>query len=309
MPNPLAPFLEDARSVVLDGGLATELEAQGLDLDHPLWSARVLRERPEAIRAVHRSYLDAGADVVTTASYQATLQGFAREGLDADASAGLLRLSVALARQARDEARRPASLVAASVGPYGAFLANGAEYTGAYDLDEAGLVAFHRERFAILAAAGADLLACETIPSLVEARALARLLRATPGAWGWLSFSCRDGERLSDGTPFVDAVRELAPRPEVVAIGVNCTAPRHVASLLRAAAAVTTKPLLAYPNSGERYDASTRTWLGTASPDDWGRRGLEWRAAGARLIGGCCRTGPGHIATLRRALDAVASPP
>lgn len=308
--DPLLPFLVAPGVLILDGGLATELEKAGLDLDHPLWSARALKDAPEAITAVHRAYLEAGADCITTASYQASFQGFAREGLDERAAESLLRKSALLALQAREtfwsdpknrEGRlRP--LVAASIGPYGAFLANGAEYTGDYDLDEAGLISFHRKRLRVLAEAGADLLACETLPSLTEARALVALLEERPGTSAWLSFSCRDGERICDGTRFEEVVREISPSPTVFAIGVNCTAPQHVPSLLRTAASFTSKPLLAYPNSGERYDARGKTWAGTSTADDWGVRGLAWREAGARLLGGCCRTGPGHVRALRGAL-------
>jgi homocysteine S-methyltransferase len=312
--DPLAPFLADAGVLVLDGGLATELEGLGLDLDHPLWSAHVLRDAPEAIAAVHRAYLEAGADCITTASYQATFEGFAREGLPHAEAVELLRRSVSLATEARDafwsdprnRLGRQRPIVAASVGPYGAYLANGAEYTGDYALGEGDLAAFHRERFQVLAASGADLLACETIPSAIEARALAKLLDEAPGTLTWFTFSCRDGERISDGTPFVECLRDLASHPQIVALGVNCTAPRHVESLLRAAVTVTVKPLVAYPNSGERYEAASRTWLGAVSAEDWGRRGRVWRGAGARLIGGCCRTGPGHIRSLRAALGRVA---
>ncbi len=310
-PDPLAPFLDATGVLVLDGGLATELEGHGLDLDHPLWSARVLRDDPEAIAAVHRSYLEAGADCITTASYQASFEGFAREGLSHTEAAGLLQRSVELALAARDafwsepqrRAGRQRPIVAASIGPYGAYLANGAEYTGEYDLGEAGLAAFHRERFKFLAGSGVELLACETIPSVIEARALLGLLDETPGALAWFSFSCRDGEHISDGTPFVDCVGGLTSHPLVVALGVNCTAPRFVASLLRAAASITRKPLVAYPNSGERYEAATRRWLGTSSAEDWGVSGKTWRDSGARLIGGCCRTGPAHVRSLRAAFS------
>jgi homocysteine S-methyltransferase len=312
--TPLESLLDEDGVLVLDGGLATELEGRGLDLDHPLWSARVLRDAPEAIMVVHRAYLEAGADCITTASYQATFEGFALEGLSHSEAGALFQRSVELALAARDAfwsqpGNRPGRqrpIVAASIGPYGAYLANGAEYTGAYELSEADLVAFHRERFKLLADTGADLLACETIPSALEARALARLLDEAPSTLAWFSFSCRDGERISDGTPFADCVRGLASHPQIVALGVNCTAPRFVESLLRTAANVTAKPLVAYPNSGERYEAATRRWRGTSSTEDWGRSGQAWRAAGARLIGGCCRTGPGHIRSLRAALKAAA---
>jgi homocysteine S-methyltransferase len=216
---------------------------------------------------------------------------------------------VELALKARDafcsaadrkhRAGRPRPLVAASIGPYGAFLADGSEYTGAYDLDLDGLVAFHRPRMRLLLDAGPDLLACETIPSAIEARALARLLAERAEARAWVSFSCRDGSRLCDGTPFADAVRSVAALPQVLAVGVNCTAPSHVEDLLRAAAAVTAKPLVAYPNSGETYDAAAKVWLGLSDPFDWGDRARAWRAAGARLVGGCCRTGPDHVRAIR----------
>lgn len=308
--NVLTPFLAGGGSLILDGGLATELEARGFDLNHPLWSARLVREAPEAILQVHRAYLEAGADCITTASYQATVDGFIREGLSRGAAIDLLLLSVRLARDARDafwaeaahRAGRKRPLVAASVGPYGAALANGAEYTGAYDRGEAGLREFHRERFLLLAASGADLLACETIPSAAEARALASLLAESPEVTAWFSFSCRDGWRISDGTPLADCARFLDPLAQVVSIGVNCTSPDFVSSLVASVAANTRKPVVAYPNSGERYDADTKSWSGSTAASDWGARGREWRRAGARLIGGCCRTGPAHVRALRDAL-------
>ena len=263
---------------------------------------------------MHRAYLEAGADCIISASYQATVEGFGREGLSHGAATDLLLLGVRLATGARDafwaeaanRSGRKRPLVAASIGPYGAALANGAEYTGAYDRDEAGLRAFHRERFRLLAASGADLLACETIPSAVEARALASLLAESETTSAWFTFSCRDGLRVSDGTPLADCARFLAPLPRVVAIGVNCTSPELAASLVASVAAVTSKPVVAYPNSGERYDAATKTWSGDAATH-WGDLGREWRRAGARLVGGCCRTGPAHVRALRAALAPTAS--
>ena len=309
----LAPFLENGGSLILDGGLATELQARGFDLNHPLWSARLLREAPEAIVAVHHAYLEAGADCITSASYQATVDGFMREGLSHGAATDLLPRSVKLATDARDafwnvaanRVGRKRPLVAASVGPYGAALANGAEYTGAYDRDEAGLREFHRDRLRLLAAAGAVLLACETIPSAGEARALASLLAESEGVAAWFSFSCRDGLHINDGTPLADCARFLAPHPQVLAIGVNCTSPEFAASLVASVAAVAEKPAVAYPNSGESYNAVTKTWSGAAA-GEWGGLGREWRDAGARLIGGCCRTGPGHVRALRQALVPAA---
>ncbi|GAA1675340.1 homocysteine S-methyltransferase [Nonomuraea maheshkhaliensis] len=285
-------------TLVLDGGLATQLERLGADLRDELWSARLLLEEPELIRRVHADFFAAGADVATTASYQASLPGFARRGLDAAEAARLLRLSVELAGQARDEAGR--GLVAASVGPYGAYLANGAEYTGDYDLDEDGLYAWHLPRWEILTEAGADLLACETIPSYPEARALARLLRSTPEVKAWVSFSCRDGERLNDGTPIRRAAALFMGNPQVVAVGANCTAPRHLPGLISCLSGGL--PVVVYPNSGETWDAAGRRWLGLADPVEFGVAAVEWQRAGASLIGGCCRTTPEHIGQIRARL-------
>jgi homocysteine S-methyltransferase len=164
------------------------------------------------------------------------------------------------------------------------------------------LASFHRERLELLSASGADLLACETIPSAKEALALSALLSESPGPTAWMSFTCRDGERLRDGTPLAECVRLADRVPRVVAIGVNCTAPEHVETLLRTASRATSKPLVAYPNSGEAYDPAHKTWHGAASRERWGELGRAWHAAGARLIGGCCRTGPDEIRRLRAAL-------
>ncbi len=270
--------------VVLDGGLATELEARGCDLSDELWSARLLRDDPDAIRAVHRAYVEAGADCVISASYQATL-----ERLPAEA----LRLSVRLAREAKP------LIVAASVGPYGAARADGSEYTGVYDLDEGGLGGWHAPRLKILDESGADVLACETIPSLAEARAIASLLGTTPA---WFSFTCRDGERISDGTPIETCARHLDAIDRVAAIGVNCTPPRFVESLVKRIRGATRKPVVVYPNSGERWDAARRAWTGTRDPGEFAEAAARWRDAGASILGGCCRTGPGHIRVLRTRL-------
>ena len=311
MSEPLARFLERQGFLVLDGGLATELEARGFDLGDNLWSARLLLERPEAICRLHRDYLEAGADCVISASYQATVEGFGRQGIERGAAEDLLRLAVRLALSARDDFwGRPANrhgrlepLVAASVGPYGAFLADGSEYTGDYSLDEVALVDFHRRRLELLAASGADLLACETIPSGLEARALARLLDEVPGPPAWLSFSCPDGRRLADGSDLGAIVGELDAHRRIVAFGVNCTAPLHVAGLVARLRGATDKPIAVYPNSGEVWDAAGKRWCEQPrSRTDFGDAAVAWRRAGARLIGGCCRTGPRDVRRVRASL-------
>ena len=274
--------------VVLDGGLATELERLGHDLGGPLWSARLLRDRPEDIEAVHRAYFEAGAGVAIGASYQATYEGFAAAGIGAAETTRLLRLSVELARRARDAAR-PDGLVAASVGPYAVVLADRSEYTGDYgDVSGERIAAVHRPRIAALLDAGPDVLALETIPSIREVGALARLLDEFPGAEAWMTFCCRDGARLSDGTPVEEAVRIATDGGRIAAVGVNCTAPEHVDSLLERIRACTDLPPVVYPNRG----ASGFPAAAVAG----------WRARGARAIGGCCGVGPDAIAAIARTL-------
>lgn len=300
--------------LVLDGGLATQLEAQGNDLSDALWSARLLVEDPGQIVEAHLAFYRAGARVATTASYQASFEGFARRGIGHEDAAGLLRLSVALASEARTRhgAERVAAgapdpgplLVAASVGPYGAALADGSEYRGRYGLTVDELQAWHRERLEVLANAGADLLACETIPELEEARALVALLEETPGAAGWISFSCADGGHLRSGVPVEEAVHVAAGSPAVVAVGVNCTAPQHVEELVGRIRSETAKPIVVYPNSGEGWDAVARRWTGTAGPTVDAVTARRWIASGASLIGGCCRVTPDQIAGLAGAHQA-----
>ncbi|HYY10604.1 MAG TPA: homocysteine S-methyltransferase [Kineosporiaceae bacterium] len=285
-----------AGTVVLDGGLATELERRGHDLSSSLWSARVLREEPGEVVAAHRAFVEAGARVLTTASYQASFEGLAAAGVDADGTRALLRRSVELAREAAGD--EPV-WVAASVGPYGAARADGSEYTGAYGdmLDVAALRRWHRERLRVLADAGADVLALETVPCLAEAQALVEEAEAA-GVRAWLSLTTvttPDGRVLTRrGEPAEEAFA-LASSDAVVAVGVNCTEPAGVPAAVRAAAATGT-PVVVYPNSGEGWDAATRAWTG-ATRFDAGDVG-EWLAAGARLVGGCCRVTPSAIAAL-----------
>lgn len=301
--NPITPFLEGQGTLILDGGLATELERKGCDLSDELWSARLLADDPAVIRQVHLDYYWAGADCCTSASYQATIPGFVRRGLTPEKARELLRLSVELVVEARDEfwsieanrVGRLRPLAAASIGPYGAYLADGSEYTGRYGLGKTQLTDFHRERWHILAASGADILACETIPSFVEARALAALLAETPGTYAWFSFSCADGEHIHDGTPIAECAEFLSDFEQVAAVGINCTAPRFLPDLIRAMTAVTDKPVIVYPNSGETYDPVSKGWIGESAPAEFGTYSREWRKLGAGLIGGCCRTTPAHI--------------
>jgi homocysteine S-methyltransferase len=294
---------------ILDGALATELEARGCDISGPLWSARVLREQPEAIERLHYDYYAAGAEIAITASYQASYEGFASIGIGADETTRLLQLSVELALSARVRYRRehPSDhrnlLVAASVGPYGAISHDGAEYRGDYGLAVDELAEFHARRFSVLAAAGADLLACETIPVLDEAHAFARLLEVHPGTLAWFSFTSPDGERTSHGEPLEECGRLAQGVDGVVAVGVNCVRPEVVARAIRSLRAGTGKPIVVYPNSGERWYAEDESWHGAAAADGLAALAPGWIEAGARLVGGCCRVGPGQIAALSGALS------
>lgn len=295
--------------LVLDGGLATELARRGFDLTNALWSARLLADAPEAIEAVHRAYFEAGADISITASYQASFEGFAARGLSHSDTVRLLQQSVSLARSARQQvtASEPTSnrsrWVAASVGPYGATLHDGSEYRGDYGLDEDALVEFHQPRIEALLGAGPDLLACETLPSLLEARAILRVLREFPDARAWVSFTCRDSSSTSAGDSISECARILEAEPQVVAMGVNCVDPELVTSLVRAIASSTDKPIIVYPNSGEVWNATTRCWEGTATR--FTEYLTEWLDAGASWIGGCCRTTPEDIRVVRAMVDSA----
>ena len=303
--NPLTAILAESPFVLLDGAMATELEARGCDLADSLWSAKVLMENPQLIYDVHLDYFRAGAQVAITASYQATPEGFAARGLDETQSRALIARSVELARQARDayRAENPAAkglLIAGSIGPYGAYLADGSEYRGDYQRSAQAFQDFHRPRIDELLEAGADLLACETLPSFDEIRALAQLLVEYPVAQAWFSFTLRDSQHLSDGTPLRDVLAFLADYPQILAVGINCIALENTVDALSYLHSQTPLPLVVYPNSGEHYDAVTKTWHhhGEACATLEGYL-PEWLAAGAKLIGGCCRTTPKDIAALK----------
>ncbi|MBI3152708.1 MAG: homocysteine S-methyltransferase [Chloroflexi bacterium] len=301
--NPLTPLLKNNSIAIIDGALATELERRGCDLNDALWSAKVLMEQPELIRQVHLDYFNAGADFAITASYQATLAGFARRGLNKDEALALMQKSVQIAQSARDEfwsnennrANRERPLIAGSVGPYGAFLADGSEYRGDYKLTEQELIDFHRPRVEALIASGADLLACETIPCLIEAQALIKLLAEFPNTSAWFTFSAKDGEHICHDEKIAECAVWLDQFPQVAAIGINCTSPLYIPSLIREIKKNTNKPIVVYPNSGEVYDPATNTWHGETSCDAFGQQSKVWYENGARLIGGCCRTTPDHI--------------
>jgi homocysteine S-methyltransferase len=301
--NPIESILDHYPVLVIDGALATELERRGCNLKDDLWSAKILLEQPEMIRQVHYDYFKAGADCAITASYQATIEGFTRRGLNEQEALALIQKSVWLAVEARDEfwaepgnrVGRPRPFVAASVGPYGAFLADGSEYRGNYGLSESELMDFHRPRMKALIDAGADLLACETIPCLVEALAFVKLLDEFRSIQAWISFSCGDGTHVNEGQKLEECVRQVETSPFFAALGINCTSPKYIPSLVEEARKATEKPVLVYPNSGEHYDAYKNNWDGRPVYGSFSEEAKEWYKAGARMIGGCCRTTPQDI--------------
>jgi homocysteine S-methyltransferase len=295
-----------AEVMVLDGGLATELERRGHDVSGTLWSAHVLRTAPEAIEQLHYDYFAAGACCAISASYQVSYEGFAAIGLGADETTAMLRQSVVLAQSARTRYRRDHSAdrrelyVAASVGPYGAISHDGAEYRGDYGLSVGQLATFHSRRLEVLATSGADYLACETLPLLDEARALASVLAKYPAALAWMSFTTPDGLHTSHGEALTECAQVLDRVRNVIAVGVNCVRPEVVSIAIRALKAGTSKDIVVYPNSGEHWNGQTHDWHGS-SEGSLAALAPAWISAGARFVGGCCRTGPGEIAALGKA--------
>lgn len=262
---------------VIDGGLATELESRGHDLSDALWSARVLADEPQEILAVHRAFAAAGARVLVSASYQVSREGFVAAGRTAAQADEALRAGVDLAR----EAAGTGVLVAAGVGPFGAIRHDRSEYRGRYGVSRQRLVDFHAERLAVLAGAGPDLIAVETVPDAEEADAIAEALADHPDLPAWVSFSCRDGERTCAGQPVEEAAAAALSAPTVLAVGVNCIAPEHIGALLARLSDATGAHLLAYPNGV----GDVRQWT---------------RIKRVALVGGCCGVGPKAIAEMAR---------
>ncbi len=302
-----------SRGVLLDGGLATELERLGLDLDDSLWSARILIDEPEAIQAVHLDYLMAGADIITTASYQASVAGLLEAGLSRRQIKDVLRKSVRLAQESCDylrhaEGKTPSDddetmpMVAASCGPYGAYLADGSEFRGDYDLTESELYDFHAPRVEVLSESAPDLLAFETIPQAREARAIARLLKLSPIP-AWVSFQCRDEEHLASGEPIEAGLEAVADIDSVIAVGFNCVSPHLVLPLLDRIRPLTDKRRIVYPNAGGRWNDSARCWEGEGDVREFVSIAKDWRKHGADAIGGCCRTTPEYIKRIKKGLE------
>jgi len=292
---------------VLDGGLASELEFQGARIDGPLWSAHILEDAPEKVVAVHRAYLEAGAECLLTASYQVSRMGYAEFGLALERGDAALLRAVELARNAAAEFPKRRVVVASSLGPYGAALHNGAEYHGNYQCSFGDLVQFHAERIGVLAVGqpSADFLAFETLPSLEEAQAIGEALAPWPELAAWFCFTCRDGKHTAHGELLSECAAAVARFPQTIAVGVNCTQPALIPSLIGELRRASDKPIVVYPNSGEGWDPAARSWTGSGDASRFGALAGEWFAAGAQIVGGCCRTRPEHIRQVAEVAERV----
>lgn len=288
-------------ALVLDGPMATELERMGENLDDPLWSARLLLDAPERIRDVHLRWFRTGADIAITASYQASIDGFCSKGLNEQQAREMIALSAKLAVEARDLflaesnvlSKRPKPLIAGSIGSYGAALADGSEYRGDFTLSEKELIRWHLPRMEVLAPL-VDCFAFETVPCFLEARALVHALKKFAPMPAWLSFSAKDGKHLNSGEPIREVAAWLAEQDHIEAIGINCSHPSHILSLLEEMGRCWTRPMVAYPNSGEVYIAGMG-WQGEGQSFDNDAVLNAWYQVGMRMVGGCCRTGTGQI--------------
>lgn len=306
------PIISDSNKkfnypLIIDGGLSNVLEEAGCNLNHPLWTAYILEHQPEAIIQAHLKYIKSGAQCITTASYQASIQGLIKNGYELKKAKALILKSVQLAELAIEKAlhlqlidARP--LIAASIGPYGAYLADGSEYKGEYGISDRELKHFHGERIKLLDDSNADLFACETIPSFQEVKVLSELLLQVEKP-AWVSFSCRDGSHLNDGTPIKDAVAVLQNHPKIWAIGANCTKPEYISEIISVLKLhCWEKKVIVYPNSGEAYNFKTKTWQELSEPLNFVEMCEEWLEKGADIIGGCCRISPAHIQGMKERL-------
>ncbi len=298
--------------LLLDGGLSNELERQGCDLNQKLWSAKLLESNPEAIILAHLAYLECGAQCIITSSYQATLPGFMAIGYDKPSASGLILKSVQLAEEARNRflslnphASKP--LIAASIGPYGAYLADGSEYRGDYDISDQELSDFHEPRIKLLSTTTADILACETIPSFQEAKVVSGILENINKP-AWVSFSCKDGKHISDGTPIEKCAAFFTHHPTVFAIGVNCTSSEFISELIQSIKTKSgDKKIVVYPNSGAVYHAESKTWSGLSDVSSCELMVKEWMDLGADIIGGCCGIGPHQIKAMGKIISKIDS--
>ena len=309
--NTIEEILQKQKVFILDGALGTQIQKNGHDVNDSLWSAKFLNEDTSVIKEVHKQYLEAGADCIITSSYQASIEGFLKKGFSKEKAIELIKLSINIAKEARDEfwetfedkQTRVKPLVAASIGPYGAYLADGSEYSGDYKISDEELKDFHKKRLEIIVETNPDILACETIPVLKEAKIISDLLKQYPHIASWITFSAKNENYTNAGDDIKECMTYLNTQEHISAVGINCTAPQYIPMLIENIKSVCSKPIVIYPNGGSRYNPITKLWeRGELSAQDFAKLAYLWYTKGATVIGGCCETTPNEIEYIRKTL-------
>ena len=276
----------------LDGGLSTALENNGNKLTTSLWTGELILAKPSEITKAHLDFIDAGSEIIITSSYQISYLGCSKRGWSESKTDQALRGSTQLAKDAVTASGKVVK-VAASIGPYGAALADGSEYKGNYGITKSFLKDFHARRLEVLISTSPDLLALETMPDTFEVEVLLELLSDCPIPY-WVSYSCKAGNQTNAGQSFTEAV-SLAKN--AMAVGINCTAPELITDLLLSAEGI--KPFVVYPNSGRSWNAKTKEWEGSSEAGFDDLLVKSWISAGAQIIGGCCGIGADEILNLK----------
>ena len=309
--NTIEEILQKQKVFILDGALGTQIQKNGHDVNDSLWSAKFLNEDTSVIKEVHKQYLEAGADCIITSSYQASIEGFLKKGFSKEKAIELIKLSINIAKEARDEfwetfedkQTRVKPLVAASIGPYGAYLADGSEYSGDYKISDEELKDFHKKRLEIIVETNPDILACETIPLLKEAKIVCDLLKQYPHIASWITFSAKNENYTNAADDIKECMTYLNTQEHISAVGINCTAPQYIPMLIENIKSVCSKPIVIYPNGGSRYNPITKLWeRGELSAQDFAKLAYLWYTKGATVIGGCCETTPNEIECIRKTL-------
>lgn len=309
--NLFEQILEKQKAIIIDGALGTQIQKNGYDVNDSLWSAKYLDENPEVIKEVHIQYLEIGADIIITSSYQASIEGFIKKGFSKEKAYELIRLSINIAKDSRDEfwnsldnkQNRIKPLVAASIGPYGAYLADGSEYTGKYGISSKELKEFHKNRLEIILSCKPDLLAIETMPLLDEVKIIVELLKGFEEIPSWITFSAKNENITNANDDIKECMKYLENQKHISAVGINCTAPQYIPVLIKNISSVCSKPIVVYPNGGSVYNPITKFWeKGEISPKEYAKLAHLWYQSGARLIGGCCLTSPDEIKEIRNIL-------
>ena len=302
-------LIEQAKKgIVLDGAMSDELERQGVQTNNKLWTATALIDQLDKVYQAHMDYFNAGAELIITDTYQANVQAFEKAGYSKTEAEQFIRNAVKIAKKARDDFEKQTgkhNYVAGTIGAYGAYLADGSEYRGDYQLTSDEYLAFHLPRLKLVLAEKPDLIALETQPKLAEPVTVLDWLKEQRQIPVYVSFTLKDAKHLSDGTPIAEAVKKISQYQQVFAIGINCVSPTIVQDALSEFSQYTKKPLVVYPNLGASYDPQIKQWRKFTNDFNFEELTKSWYQAGARLIGGCCTTGPKEINQIKQAIDEL----